>query len=629
MANVVYVGCRQATYQSSGSGTIAWPSGALAGHLAILSIEGTDKTTREPTSDGWTKIDHTDITDTYYRIITTADLAAGVPYEGHVGWLAVYAGAGRAHQVSSTGDGVTPGGRLTTTGAMLHCFGRGYDHPLTPSSGKLGSDTRNDAWHKRYSNVWSAGPIAAPGYLKMAGSSNVKYCAGFEIVPLAGPLAPTLAYPTAGAEVDAALDAVLAWVHRSSQAMAQQARQLRARASGSSTWLYLQADGTLGASAAQVTTAAQSATIDAGQLTAGTVYEWAVQTEDADFWSPWSPTATFTAATKPTVTSVTVTAAAEDLSPTVTLTASTTGAHVATRVRICAAADADPGAPLYDSGILTGAVTTYTVPASESWTNGASLRAWVEVRQGGGLWSVPTADDATFAVTWTPPAAPAAVTAANQTIGPIAVTVTGVSGMALVQIMASTDAGATWSEYATVTPSGASVTVQRPRLYGVPVRFRARTATLSEGVRLWSAWTTMGADITPTDMGAYLASDDGSDWLAVRVRTDEDRTRVQDFSITRPLTSTPGSVAQVDSTPATGWEGRTTVFCATRAERESLLAWLDAHRVFVLWPNPEHRLGAMVAEPPVRVTLRDTLTLARLAQANISSRDVPLPWVSQ
>ena len=629
MADVAFVGYTQASYESSGSGSVLWPVGAAVGHLALLSIEGTDKTQRQPRTTGWTHIDHTDITDSYCKVLEASDIAADLDITGHVAWLAVYSGAGRAYQVSSTGDGVTPGGRVQTVGSYLHCFGRGYDHPLTPSAGKIGADVRNDAWHKRYSNIWHKGPSTAAGYVKVGGSSNVKYSAGFEIVPLAGPSAPTLTSPVAGAEVDYTAATALSWVHRSSQSFAQQARQVRVRASGSGTWLYLQADGTIDAATAQVATASQSATIDAGELTTGTVYEWAVQTEDADFWSDWSPTATFSAATRPTVTAISVSSPAEDLSPTVTLTVSATGAHIATRIRLCAGAAGDPAAPLYDSGILTGAVTTFAVPASESWTNGAALRAWVEVRQGGGLWSVPTADDATFAVTWTPPTAPSGISAANPTSGPIQATITGLTGADWVQLQKSSDAGASWSDVATVAPSGASLTIQRPQMYGVPIRFRARLATLSEGVRLWSAWATMTTDVTPTDTGAYLSAEDGSDWLPVRVRADEDRVRVQAFSVTYPLTEVAGSAALVDSTPATGWSGRTTLWCATRADREALLTWLDAHPTFQIWANPEYRLSSVVGEPPLLVTLRDQLALARLAQVNISSRDVPLSWVSQ
>ena len=622
MVAVAHVGTRQGTYSSESSGSITPPSGSAAGHLAVLEIEAADN---RIAPSGWVKVLHTDRTDVWWKKLTADDLS-GIDFTGNVAWLSVYSGAGRCRRSSHTGQDVTPGGRTTVAGSMLHFWWRGYHSPLTPSGAKLGADVRDMSYRKRYSNVANSGPHAAPGYHKLSGGSNVLYSDAFEIMPLTGPNAPTLTSPAWAAEVDYSEALTLSWLHNSTQDVAQQARQVDIREVGAGSWSSLAADGTIGATVTVATTDT-TATVDAGQLTSGTDYEWRVKTEDVDVWSAWSAVSTFTAPPRPTVTSITVTAPAEDISPVVALTVATTSAHMASRVRICAAGDADASSPLYDSGVLPGAVLTAYVPAHE-WTNGQSLRAWVMVRQAV-LWSLWTADDATFAVTWTPPTAPSSVTAALGT--PPVVTVAGVSGADRVQVQASTDGGTSWAMDATVTPSGSSVQVIRPRRYGVPVTFRARSAVLGEaGVPLWSAWTTMAGSITPDDPAAYLEAEDGTGYLGVIIAADENRVRTQDFAVSYPLSDAPDAAALVDSTPARGWSGRTTYRCWSQSERDALLSWLDAHPKWWRHMPPERdKDGAMVAEAPILAAVANPLSLARLAQVQIQYRDVPVDWVSQ
>jgi hypothetical protein len=283
---------------------------------------------------------------------------------------------------------------------------------------------------------------------------------------------------------------------------------------------------------------------------------------------------------------------------------------------------------VWDSQVASGADLSVAVPApggdgwteGAEWTNGGTYYAWVDVQQDGGLWSASTKDNATFTISWTPPAAPSSVTAANQTSGPLLVTVAGVTGVDAVQVQSSTDDGTSWSEVATAVPSGSAVTVQRPTRYGVDVRFRARTADTIDGMQLWSAWTAMAADVTPTDRGAYLIDpDDGADWLAIRVRQDAARERVQGVSV---WYGAGADRAVVDRAPAAGWAGKTTLLVSTAVERAALLAWLDSHPTFWLHWNPERYGASTTAEEPTLMALSDSVSLAR-------PREVPIAWVEQ
>lgn len=619
---VTLVGATQAVYLPSGAGTVAWPAGTAAGQLALVSIQGTEDTTRAPAdTTGWVNVQHTPATDTWAKRVTATDLAGALPVIGYVAHLRTYSNAGRIGNVSSTGDKVTPGVRLTVAGALLDVFGRGYITPLTPTAGKLGADVACPAFHKRSSNIWSTASTVV-GYKKLTGSFNGRYASSFEVLPLEGPRTPIPVAPLAG-EVDRASTVIVEWAHQSAQGMPQQARQVRIRvAEPVGAWLYLQADGTIDTPPAPVATAAESASITAGELVVDTDYEWSVQTEDVDTWSAWSAPVRVTAATRPTVETVTVTAAAEDLSPTVTATVTTTGAVAATRIRLCPSTAATPDIPVVDSGTTAGASLVWTAPATAPWSNGQTLRAWVEVRQEGGLWSAPTADDASFAVTWTPPAAPTGVTATNPTSGPVVVTVTGVTGVRL-EVEASTDAGLTWSAVSTSTPGGATSQVQMPQRYGIPVRFRARVATLSEGVLLWSAWTVSAGDITPTDQAAYL-EDDGT-WIQVRLRPVPGRDLQQQTAVSYPAGA---DYPTVDMMPAQGWTGQTVVQCATLTERDTLIQWLLDHPAFRIWSHPERSGQQLISEPAIRVGRTSVLNVTPVA-SGVAIRDVAIRWAQQ
>ena len=126
-------------------------------------------------------------------------------------------------------------------------------------------------------------------------------------------------------------------------------------------------------------------------------------------------------------------------------------------------------------------------------------------------------------------------------------------------------------------------------------------------------------------MAGYLVGDDGS-YRAVRIRTDEPPEREEPFTAFYGLSAI---TARVDSGPAQGWSGATTILTETLAEREDLIAWLDAHPVWV-WRWPPERHGAAYADAgSIRVTRHASFKPARLAQVAISERDIPIGWVEQ
>ena len=278
---------------------------------------------------------------------------------------------------------------------------------------------------------------------------------------------------------------------------------------------------------------------------------------------------------------------------------------------------------MWDSGIIPGAATTDTTDPLSTWVNGGSYKAWVRVQQPG-LWSAWVAS-AAFAVSWTAPATPTAVTLAQDS--PPQVTVTGIAaGMDALEVSSSPD-GTTWTVIATIANPGATATVPMPLApYGVAWWYRARVMDTVSGVPLWSAYRTTTSAVASTDTGAYLVADDGSSWLAVRIRSDDPRVLSQAYVVHYGLGA---SKAAVDSGPEQGWSGRTVIACRTRAERQAVLAWLAANPVWRWRWCPERTSGVLVDEGSTRAALADQRSLSRLAQVNLAHRDIPVAWVEQ
>ena len=796
---VARVGTTVGPYWSGNSGSLSWPAGTAVGHLAVLRIYGTPSSTRQV--DGWQTFKHTPSSDHFWKVLTAADIASALPIvKGYAASVSVYSGAGRIGAVSDLAS-QSPGVTTTVAGSMVDISGRGRS-TLTPS-GALGSDQVIAAYSNRHCNTWSLGPQATPGWAGLSGF-NGSDSTSVEIVPIAGPSAPTITGPLSASSVSAAGALVVSWIHRSAQTGTQDGYSVRLVKDGTTTY-YLTSGGTLTGSVTTIASSSASASIASGQLVSGSSYVVSVQTSEGGVWSAWS-SVTVAAITPPSVSSVSVASPAGSLTPVVSWTGSTTGGQQAFHVRIlpATAASADDVSVLWDSQATAGTDSSASAPPLATWVNGQSLKAWVRIQQPG-LWSAWVASSA-FSVSWTAPAAPSSVVAANQPAGPLRVTVAGVVAPATtvpltnsvtngafvngtagwvagsgsisavagalsvaaaggtgrasqltgliatsshklylafdfkpvdactrvttyvlktnqdgakignvtannpttgawvrlsgvlttaadyaelgqsmtvlieavstswqtdnvvlidlteaygagneptkaamdatlttwagswfdgvydpatsheVQVQASTDAGVTWADVASKAPAASTVVVDVPGVrYAVPALYRARVRSPYLGAPLWSGWTTSAAAVASTDMAGYLVGDDGS-YRAVRIRTDEPPEREEPFTDFYGLSAI---TARVDSGPAQGWSGATTILTETLAEREELIAWLDAHPVWV-WRWPPERHGAAYADAgSIRVTRHASFKPARLAQVAISERDIPIGWVEQ
>lgn len=615
----------QGTYRSSATGTVAWPTGTAANDYALLCITSTTSTSpkKEPVDTaGWDLKKTTPTSKTWGRRLSAADIAAPLPLLGYVVFLQTFTGCRGTGNVTED-----PGATLTAAGAGLAVFGRDTS-ALTPATGKLHTDVRNPAYSNRWNNVWfRAG--AAVGYLALDGACNADDTDGFELLPEIVPSAPILSSPAVGSVLDPALATVLSYVHQSASGNPQQARKVRIREVSTGTWYYVEAAGTLTVTETAVASATQSATINAAALTTAKTYEWtACTSDDGTNFGDYATASSFATASKPTVDSITVTSAAESLTPTVawTMTAGV-GAQAAYRVRLCPSADSTPASPVWDSGVQSSSDLSVIAAADAGWTNGATLYAWVEVRDGG-QWSAATKDDATFTVSWTPPTAPSSVTAANQTTGPLRVTVAGITaGYDRVQVQRSTDAGTTWADIAQLVPDSTTEVIDVPQAgYQVSTLYRARVMNTVTDVDLWSAWTTAAAAVGSTDTGAYLVSADGQTYVAVRIRKVSDERTVQGVSTTYGIGSTRG---RVDKSVGAGKAGAVALITSTPADKAAAEAFLEANLTCWLRWNPE-RYGSTYYDKPARLIAHTTAwNEDYLAQAAITQREIPMGWIEQ
>jgi hypothetical protein len=507
-------------------------------------------------------------------------------------------------------------------GLFVHGYSQKYVTDIHPDAGRLG----NIVQHHDYANAvwWQANTTT--GYKTLTGTDGSAEYACYEVLPSKGPSAPTVTVPVALSYVDAATAIALAWVHNSNSGAAQERFTAKLTKVSDSSVVYLKLDGTVQSAAIDVTSAVQSASVTAGQLTAGQAYDLTVRTFDTGLWSVYSSAVRFTPLARPTVTSVTVTSPAEDLSPTVawTMTAGL-GAQTGWQVALVPSAHADPSTPTWVSAVTSGAATSTAAPSITEWANGATLYAWVRVADAV-QWSAWTKDDATCKVQWTPPDAPSSVAVTDGS--PMAVAVAGVAvGADTLQVEWSDDAKATWNTLATITGPGASVSVALPIAgYGAAIWARARTTDTVDGVSMPSAWRESAAAVTCTDTAAYLVADDTTDYLPVEVVADETRVLAQGVAVTYGLGAT---VAMVDLGPTMGEAGRTTLRTWTRADRAAVVAWLTVHATWRMRWNPERSEAGTVDTPATRMALASGIGWARLEQIDITPRDVTFAWVEQ
>ena len=605
--------------------TLAWPGTAAAGDLAVLFCQ--DGRRRPADTDGWRAVYGSSNCTAWSKLITAADLASPLHVRAELAGLLICANAS-----GLGGHRSSPGIRVRSAGSGVLFFGE-QDVPattITPAAGQVGTPVLSPGW-----GVNQRWYLDAPssGWRGLSGTDDDAYYQAWEILPIVGPREPTLVSPGASTTLDSSLPVTFSWLHNSTSGQVQAKAQVRVRlwtSGGTGTWYYLNGSGGWSTTATELATSSTTATLNAGTLTANSLYEWTARTQDAGTWSPWAPTSQLTPRAKPTVSDVTVSAPAGSLTPVVSWTATAGyGSAEAWQVRISpAAAGAD--APLWDSTVRPGAAATVQAPATAGWTNGASLHAWVRAMQTGGLWSEWVSTAAPWAVTWTPPAAPSSVTATDDPSSPLTVTVAGIgAGMSGVEVQTSVDTGSTWQHVRSIEFPDPSVAILLPLVeYGVPLAVRARCWRIVDGVRLDSAWTQSAGTATSTWGGTCLISDDGSEWLQVMLErgADQDRELVQGVTVSYGLGSPH---ARVDRTEIMGERGTAIVLALDPADVDAVMAWLTSRDVWWLrWGAERSESGPVVSGGITRMTAAAALTKSRLGPRH-TGRRITFDWVSQ
>ena len=206
-------GWTQGVYWSAASGTLAWPSGTVAGDTALLHVGGTTSSTpkRQPTdATGWQLAKRTPSTKTWIKVLTASDVASPLAVLGSVGAMETFPGAWRLGQVTNE-----PGATMSSASSHLIVYGRGRNaNALTPSVGKLGVDFLNASYLNRANAIWSLA-ATSPGFLQLASGFNGSDSDGFELIPPAAPASAVLTSPSVGAQVDPAVPNSVGWQHQS------------------------------------------------------------------------------------------------------------------------------------------------------------------------------------------------------------------------------------------------------------------------------------------------------------------------------------------------------------------------------------------------------------------------------
>lgn len=597
--------------------SVAWPSGTVAGDLALLHAEGgtTAWSRQGPQVQGWTACGYR----CWYKTVDANDLLGPLSVNARHVKLQTFSGAGGVGRTSSQSGVVT-----SVAGAGVWVDAARPVPTVAPATSRLGAEWVDEVG-------WSQGAyyLAAPtpGWVALAGVAADAQCYAYEVLPLVPPGAPTLLAPGEGERVLSSGLRDYSWRHESPspQIGFRLKMSWTDQVSGQPKVAWLGAVGGPPDSTTETSIGSSSQSVSTRPPGVGS-YTWQVATQTASGWGPYSAARTLYADTAPTVSSVTVTATAGSLTPPVDWfaypgsAAGVTTVLTGSRVRVTPASSASPEvATLYDSGTIAGDVHPRTVPASTPWTNGQSVKAWVTVYQTGGLSA--TLASAAFAVTWTPPAAP--TVSATATTTPPTVTVSGLTAGDPVTIEQRLD-GATWTALATRTATGATLSVQSPlAMTGAPVTFRARRSAVVSGVRVASSWATSGT-ITASPAGTWLVDDtDATSYLRLELLETRTRVLVESSSVTYGLGA---SGPRIDYTQPAGWRGEEVVICDTTADRTALLAWLSTHRVWWLVSPP----NAGEPQPLIRAARTSPQAYEQWLQSDSSARtDMVISWVEQ
>ena len=607
-------GSTQMTAQSS-SVSVAWPANTAPGDLAVVVTDGGSTLAQR----GWTSYTE----GVLAKVLGSADIAAALLVDDTLAGLQVFSGA-RGIGAARYRNG-SAGLKLSEAGAGLfvHGWSPEWDGDIAPDASRLGDKVD----HEHYTNaVWWVA-ASATGYLGLSGTDRDAAYVSYEILPTTVPAAPVVTGPASGSYVDAAAAIGVSWI-----AAGQTSVKVKLTKVSDSSVVWLKSDGTVTATETAIATATLSASINAGQLTAAQAYDVRVSAANALGYSVFSDAVRFTPLARPTVDSITVTSPAGDLSPTIawTMTAGL-GSQQGYRVRLCPSGDATPAAPVWDSGVRSGTALSVTAGADTAWTNSDTLYAWVDVMDSA-QWSVSTKDDATCAVSWTPPAAPSLVTAANQANGPLQVSVT--RGANSVQLWYRPTGDTEWTYlgyFNDIAPDPVVFDVPIAP-YGVQCEYAARTWTVLEGQTFYSDWKhynpSLGVTtIASTDTGAYLVDDAlPTDYLAVGIIDDGDQSLVQGVAVSYGMSA---DFARTDRSKPAGIQGRTVFDADTLADRLALVDWLSSRTVWRVRWNPEMAGSVYANTPATRMTLASRVVWKRYVQHVLQGRDVVIDWVEQ
>lgn len=389
------------------------------------------------------------------------------------------------------------------------------------------------------------------------------------------------------------------------------------------TWQHVAADGTIVATAQEIAGSIPILQIAANQLATNTSYEVRVYSHDDGGWSVASASLTLTARTPPTVVPV-LTTAHGDLSPLVSWTTTPgLGAQKSWEVRICPDGQAPDGALAgWASGVHAGTDASWQAPPTTLAINGGAYVAWVRVWDDAlpSVWVSSTAKT----ISWTPPTAPSAVVGAEG--HPPTVTASGVPSTSLALEWQQQTPGGEWVAMTVTDGPAGSETIEVPLApYGVPVLYRARSIENIDSVRLPSGWT-VSAPLVSHDTSAYLVAADGTDWMMVRIVSDDERSLIQGISATQGVGA---KSMQTQRTLPAGESGTTVLSTWTQAELARLVEWVSGRSQWWLrWP-PERESGALLDVSPTLMGLGVTPSWQRKVQTNTATREVTVKWVTQ
>lgn len=323
---------------------------------------------------------------------------------------------------------------------------------------------------------YTAASVASPTFIDNSHIGNVGSIQVTATVADA-PLAPTLLSPANGAYLDTnAVGVTFKWTYNPGTDSGSQSYYcLRVSTDGAAYQYWNATSGAFQSSQVWNASSAGQAVIPAAVLADGHTYTWSVATEESHYnlAGPFASDQAITATAMPTVTVMAPSGTISSPTPAVTWTETLGSGDSQTSYRVCiytasvaASAGFSPGVttPTLDSGVVSSAATSWTVPSTLAQ---GSYVAYVQVTETGSIssqWA-----SSSFTVAYTGPSTPTVtVTAGNDaaTGAPnVSVLVDGTGcfspggGITFTNptatVQRSTDGGATW----TTVRNGSAVTV--------------------------------------------------------------------------------------------------------------------------------------------------------------------------